>query len=207
LAGYSCSRKFADEDAEDGWGYEPCTGVLILNDDATEIIGRDEYDGCEAILPSRGKPAPDGSVYFGPTAEFVPSTDCTLRVLDGETEFDDDFGARKAFEGSDRMVGRHGFAQFVGGRAVFPMIDEGVEPYGAPARWYSWDLESEAAELLPGDNEGSVDPEGITVDGRLFFRGNEADGATQYYEVTESGVIPAFRVTRSVLVGSMVRLR
>lgn len=229
LAGYSCSTYDDNERLE-----RACTGMLILSADGTEVIARDEWEGCAAWVANQGWSSPDGTEWFGDgwTAlgeEGETLGSCWLRVLPGATEFDRSFGASQPFQGSEYVRG--GFFPF-GDRALFRYYPEALNPEREAGeleafQWSTWDYESERPEPLPGFNEWrgtGQDP--IRVDGRLFFqelsgwnaynacedaacweRERQALDVAPFYEITESGVLPAFSVTGGATLLTIVRVR
>lgn len=222
LVGYYCNSY-----DEEGNLDEACLGFAILNEDASRIIAQKEFKGCDGgYLGSQGSTAPDGSVYFGPGSvyedgELVEGTSCTLRVAPEATEFDEDFGVQHVFEGAENVARDYGFSYFLGKRAVFPMITDSVtataegEEYEQNLhQWFTWDFEAKEPKILPGDNEPVflATTSLMSVDNRYFFGaaclpGEDDCKGLRFYEVTEEGVIPAFKLEGAASMYSIVRVR
>lgn len=207
----------------------PVSGLLTFNADATEIIGRDEWqvpDG-RAMLFARGGLASDGTVYAGPIQACTedetgnPPTCGPLivnRVAPGSTTYDRNWQANLhelTGLGPDWGGGDVDRKLHVAGDQIFFALHQTTPEGTATAtKWFVTDTEFSAAREIPnGGFIGDTSAYVLAVDGRLFIPDwlsvwdPDFNGNTPFYEITPDGLVPAFSIAGAGLVYNILRIR
>lgn len=197
-------------------------GTLTLNQDATQIIEREEWEIGEKrrVSFARGGLLADGTVYTSPS-QSCDDVACgpvvVHRVLPGATAYDREWqGNLSQLTGlsTDWVRGTDGYFYALNDRVFFSLqhTEEGERP--AEVKWFVADAElSTAREIPTAGFLGSGAEYVFQVDGRLFMPDWRAvvsagsRGDTPVYEITEDGFVPAFSITGGGIVYNVVRIR
>lgn len=209
----------------DDSGDEILSGTLVFNEEATEILGRDDWalpDGRQTTF-ARGGMLADGTVYAGPTQSCDEAEDGTLfdcgpvfvnRVLPDASEYDREWqadlseltGLDNDWHGNERIF-------HVAGDDVFFALQLGSDVV-SETKWFVADAElSEASEIDGGGYVGDGSEYAIAVDGRVFIPDwlgvfeEDWQGNTPVYEITEDGLVPTFSIAGGGQIYNIVRIR
>jgi hypothetical protein len=195
-----------------GWTHEQTVGFVTLNQDATQVLGQDQFPaGLAGGMPEGTSTASDGTVYVGPlvaqgadeAGNPTYGPPIVYRIAAGATQYDRDWQVNllelTAFEGAYDAAYNAGMRGtfFVDGQSAY-------FAFRAPevaASWFRWDLETNEVRRLPNTSHvGDPSDFLIRVGERWFVQDAtnvfDADSSTDnpFFEITEDGVVPAFYV-------------
>lgn len=213
-------RNYDDEESLEG----TVAGVLVFNEDGTEIVDRDEWDVPDKrwITFSNDGMTKDGTVYAGPSQACDAEGECgpvlVNRVLPGEAGYDREWekdlseltGLDSDWRGSDRCFHVHGDKIYF----VMEEIPDLNTWEVTGTKWFVADDELSEVEEIPANGfAGTAGEYIIPVDGRMFVPDwtgiwdADFEGDTQFYEITEDGLEPVFTIAGGGLVYNIVRVR
>jgi hypothetical protein len=200
---------------------------LIAVDIATDqVIGVDEWVGCEKVQLA-GQTS-DGTAYYTADTGRVMNravygaghgaSPCGLRVVPSGVTFDQGFDVN--------------LSSLVGGRPVVgdlivvsddmaflrvwhdedaeePVTPENIEVASTARayRWWTWDLESPSATLIPNQTPMGSFVDRFTVEGRSFIGDNGGRGNAPFIELLPSGELKPALTAKGQVGGAIFRIR